>query len=65
MSSIYTKSGTCEIVFVFTPNYELNEQEYGIINGCTKEIHGLRFKRYSIDKGLWISNNGVKNILNK
>ena len=47
---------------VFTQNYEVNEQEYGIVNRCVKEVTCLRYKRYWNDY-LWIGNNVVWNYI--
>lgn len=56
ISWVHLKLWKGETIAVFTPSYELNEQERGIIDKCTKDVHGLRFKRYSDSTGLWINN---------
>lgn len=60
ISWVHLKQGIGETISVFTPNYELGDQDHGIVRRCTNDIHGLRFKRYSDNTGLWISSDNVK-----
>ena len=52
-----------ETISVFTPDYDLNTKELEKIDYNVKNIHGLKLKRYSNEKGLWISNHDVKNYI--
>lgn len=56
ISWVHLKLGIGETSSVFTHHYELNDQECGIVDRCTKDVQGLRFKRYSDSTGLWINN---------
>ena len=47
----------------FSPGYHLKKEEGIFVDTCVKEKHGLRFKSSSNDKGLWISNDDVKNYI--
>ena len=65
ISLIHMTSGIGETISVFTPNYQLNKQEFEIVNTCVNEKHGLKFEKYLNYKSLWINNDDVKTILNK